>query len=98
MGFMQGMSVDHDHADDRISESRHALARLVPFREKRERRGDPQDDRERMHELPGKRQQQRLAGDFLHLVFAKLREATPSFGIIQPRCRAFQAGKRLGGR
>ena len=85
-------AIDHDHADDREPERRHALPRLAPFGEKRERRGDPQNDREEVHELPGKREDQRLARDFLHFIRPKLRKPPRGFTSIQSGLTTIQTG------
>ncbi|MGA7216085.1 MAG: hypothetical protein WBX20_17920 [Terrimicrobiaceae bacterium] len=73
--------VDQDDADNREPKCRHALSRLAPLGEEGERRGDPQNDCEEVRELPGKREQQSLARDFLHLVCPKLRESSQRLGV-----------------
>ena len=91
-------AIDHDYADDREPERRHALPRLAPLGEERERRGDPQNHRKEVHELLGKREQQRLVRDFLHFICPKLHEPPLRLGVAQPRESALQAGQGVGDR
>ena len=91
-------AIDQDYANDREPERRHALPRLAPLGEERERRGDPQNDRKEVHELLGKREQQRLVRDFLHFICPKLLESPLRLGVAQPRESALQAGQGVGDR
>ena len=80
-------AVDHDHADDREAQRGHALPRLAPFGEERERRGDPENDREEVDELPAKRRASGARADFLHPVRTELGEAPGSLGADRPSAR-----------
>ena len=91
-------AIDQDHADDREPERRHALPRLAPLGEEGERRGDPQDDRKEVHELFGKREQQRLVRDFLHFICPELHEPPLRLGLAQSGQSALQAGQGVGDR
>ena len=88
-------AVDQDDADDGDAQPRHALAGVEVFGEKRQRRGQPQDEGEEVGELAGEAQQQALAPDFLDMVRAELRQASLRLGRSQARGRGVQAGERL---
>ena len=85
--------VDENDADDRDPQPRHALARVEGLGEKRQRRGHPQDEGEKMGEFTGKSQKQRLARHFLEAVGAELGQPALRFSGSQACRRGVQAGE-----
>ena len=86
-------AVDQDDAEDSHAKTAHALAGLEPVGRERQRRRQPEDDREEVREFARQAQPQPLAGHVLEAVRAELGEPARGLWRRQAVSVAVQAGE-----
>ena len=88
-------AVDDDHAQDRRAQRGHALPRLVMLCNERQRRRQPQDQREEMRHLPRRAAPQWFPRRGFHFVDTEAGETPRGLSLAQTlRCR-IEAGQRF---